>query len=473
MDLRTYLRVLRKRWRIVVATVVVMVALASAYTLASTKTYQSTAQFFVSTSDSSDSAQLAQGSTFSQARVTSYTQLVTAPVVLQPVIDELKLPMTAAELGTQVSATVPPNTVLINVAVTDKSAYQAQRIAAALAQQFPKTVEGIERVSVTSQSPVKVTTTKTPIVNSGPVSPRPVRNVLLGLVLGLLLGIGLAVLRSLLDNRVRTKEDVEELSDNLTVIGTIPFDTDAAKHPLLLASDTHSTRSESFRSLRTNLRFVDAAHHNRIIVMTSALAGEGKTTTTANLALTLAENGVSVCLIEGDLRRPRLLDYLGLEGAVGLTDVLIERATLADVLQPYGKHRLSVLGAGQLPPNPSELLGSPAMSETLRRLSEQYDYVLIDAPPLLPVTDAAVLSTLATGAVVVVGSGLVSRDQLSTALESLRAVNGTVLGVALNRVPRANRVAGYYDYYSYRPNPADDGTRAASRAKSDHASSRK
>ncbi|UIJ36311.1 polysaccharide biosynthesis tyrosine autokinase [Allobranchiibius sp. GilTou73] len=471
MDLRTYLRVLRKRWRIVVTTTIVMVVLASAYTLASTKSYQSTVQFFVSTSDSSDSAQLAQGSTFSQARVTSYTQLVTAPVVLNPVIEQLKLPTTAADLGAKVSATVPPNTVLINVAVTNTSAYQAQRIAAAIAQQFPKTVEGIERVSAKSASPVKVTTTKSPIIDRSPVSPRPVRNVLLGLVLGLLLGVGLAVLRQLLDNRVRTKEDVEELADNLTVIGTIPFDSDAAKHPLLLASDTHSTRSESFRSLRTNLRFVDAAHHHRIIVMTSALAGEGKTTTTANLALTLAENGLSVCLIEGDLRRPRLLDYLGLEGAVGLTDVLIEQASLADVLQPYGKHRLSVLGAGQLPPNPSELLGSPAMGETLRRLSEQFDYVLIDAPPLLPVTDAAVLSTQASGCVLVVGSGLVTRDQLGAALGSLQAVNGTVLGVALNRVPRANRVAGYYDYYTYRPNPG--GTRTASHAKSEHASSRK
>ena len=458
------------------ATVVVMVALASVFTLASTKVYQSNVQFFVSTSDSTDSAQLAQGSTFSQARVTSYTQIVTAPVVLQPVINQLHLSMTAAELGNKVSATVPPNTVLINVAITDTNAAQAQRIAAAVAQQFPQTVEGIERVSAKSQSPVKVTTTKAPIVDNSPVSPRPVRNILLGLVLGLLLGIGLAVLRQLLDNRVRTKEDVEEMSDNLSVIGTIPFDSDAAKHPLLLASDPHSTRSESFRSLRTNLRFVDAAHHHRIIVMTSALAGEGKTTTTANLALTLAENGLSVCLIEGDLRRPRLLDYLGMEGAVGLTDVLIDQATLADVLQPFGKHRLSVIGAGQLPPNPSELLGSPAMGETLQRLSEQFDYVLIDAPPLLPVTDAAVLSTQATGAVLVVGSGLVTRDQLGAALESLQSVNGTVLGVALNRVPRANRVAGYYDYYSYRPNQADGGsTRAASRTKSesDHASTGK
>lgn len=476
MDLRTYLKVLRKRWRMVIATAIVLVALSSAYTALSAKTYASGMQFFVSTSDSSTASQLAQGSTFSQARVTSYTQLVTAPVVLQPVITQLKLTDTAAELGAKVTATVPPNTVLINVSVSDTSPERAQKIAAAIGTQFPKTVEDIERVKAGSTSPVKVTLTKTPVVETAPVSPKPVRNILLGLVLGLLLGIGIAVLRHTLDTRVRTKEDVEDLSDDLTVIGSIPFDSDAPEHPLLVQSDPHSTRAESFRSLRTNLRFVDAANRPRVIVMTSSVAGEGKTTTTANLALVLAEMGASVCLVEGDLRRPRLLEYLGMEGGVGLTDVLIEQVMLTDVLQPFGKHRLSVLGAGQHPPNPSELLGSPAMRETLGRLEEQFDYVLIDAPPLLPVTDAAVLSTLASGAVLVVGSGLVTRDQVTTAVESLESVNGTLLGVTLNRVPRGNRVTGYYDYsYESRPNASID-TRAQGReteAKSSRFSLRK
>lgn len=470
MDLRTYLRVLRKRWRIVFITIIVLVGLSSAYTALSARTYVSGVQFFVSTSDSSDASQLAQGSTFSQARVTSYTQLVTAPVVLQPVITKLKLPEKPSVLGTSISATVPANTVLINVSVTDTDPNQAQRIANAIGQQFPQTVEAIERVKANSASPVKVTLTKAAVVDTTAVSPKPVRNLLLGIVLGLLLGTGLAVMRNTLDTRVRTKEDVEELSDELAVIGSIPFDGDAPKHPLLVQTDPHSTRAESFRSLRTNLRFVDVANHPRVIVMTSSLAGEGKTTTTANLALVLAEMGASVCLIEGDLRRPRLLEYLGMEGSVGLTDVLIEQAILADVLQPFGKHRLSVLGAGQLPPNPSELLGSPAMRETLARLEEQFDYVLIDAPPLLPVTDAAVLSTVASGAVLVVGSGLVTRDQVTTAIESLEAVNGALLGVTLNRVPRGSRMSGYYDYrYDYRPSASSD-TRAQSRAVGDKSS---
>ncbi|TWP35897.1 polysaccharide biosynthesis tyrosine autokinase [Leekyejoonella antrihumi] len=474
MDLQTYLRIFQKRWRAVLAVLVVVVLLAGAYTLLSPKKYASSLQFFVSTSDSTDASQLAQGSTFSQARVTSYTQLVTAPVVLNPVITQLHLNTTAAELGGQVAAIVPPNTVLINVDVTASSPDQAQRIAAAIGKQFPKTIDNLEKVSKNSASPVKVTVTKSAIINTPPVSPRPTRNLALAVVLGLLLGLGVAVLRHVLDSKVRTKDDVEALDEDLTVIGAIPFDNDASQHPLLVLSDPHSHRAEAFRAMRTNLRFVDASNHPRSIVMTSTLAGEGKTTTTANLALTLAEAGATVCLIEGDLRRPKLLEYLGMEGAVGLTDVLIEAADLADVLQPFGKHRLAVIGAGQLPPNPSELLGSPVMKETLHRLEARFDYVLIDAPPLLPVTDAAVLSTIVGGAVMVVGSGLVSRDQLQTALESLHAVKGKVLGVALNRIPRSSRIGGYYDYrYDYRPQGSNQLSSRANVRASDGAKPRK
>lgn len=446
MDLRSYLRILRKRWKAVVVTTLVVMLLAQAYSMLAPKQYSSSLQFFVSTSDSSDASQLAQGSTFSQARVTSYTQLVNAPVVLNPVMKKLHISGTASDLAGSVAATVPPNTVLIDVTVTDKSAHRSQQIAAAIGDQFPKTAQGLERVSTNKPSPVKVTVTKNAVIDRSPVSPKPTRNLALGLILGLLLGFGLAVLRHTLDSKVRTKEDVEELSDDLTIIGAIPFDGDASKHPLLVQTDPHSSRAEAFRTLRTNLRFVDAANHPRTIVMTSSLAGEGKTTTTANLALVIADTGASVCLVEGDLRRPRLLEYLGMEGGVGLTDVLIDQVDLGDVLQPFGKRKIAVLGAGAVPPNPSELLQSAAMSTTLEKLKDRFDYVLIDAPPLLPVTDAAVLSTVADGALLVVGSGIVTRDQVSTALTTLGAVGSRLLGVTLNRLPRSNRVAGYYDY---------------------------
>ena len=196
--------------------------------------------------------------------------------------------------------------------------------------------------------------------------------------------------------------------------------------------------------------FVNAANHPKTILLTSSIPGEGKSTTIANLALTLAQSGSRVCLIEADLRRPRLLQYLGLEGAAGLTDVLIERAMLDDVLQPYGSDRLDVIGAGAIPPNPSELLASEPMSRVLLNLSARYDYVLIDTPPVLPVTDAVVLSTKVDGVIVLVGTTIVRKEQLEATLEALSAVDNSLLGLVLNRVGHKSAGgygAGYYGYY--------------------------
>jgi capsular exopolysaccharide synthesis family protein len=293
---------------------------------------------------------------------------------------------------------------------------------------------------------VKVSVVRPPSVPTAPISPKPVRNVALGLVLGLMLGLGAALLRDLLDTSIRGERDVKDVTDE-TVIGGIMYDADSSKRPLIVQSEPHGPRSEAFRVLRTNLQFIDAATHPRSMTFTSSLPGEGKTTTTANLAISMAAGGSRVCVVEGDLRRPRMLRYMGMEGSVGLTNVLIGQAELADVLQPFGESNIQVLGAGQIPPNPSELLGSEAMARTVRELEAMFDYVIIDAPPLLPVTDAAVLSTITGGVVVVVGCDIVHKEQLNRGLESLRAVNGNVLGLVVNRIPTKGADAESY-YYS-------------------------
>lgn len=458
MDLQTYLGIVRKHWRVVPLVVLIVVAATASITYLIPRQYESQLQFFVSTVDTSDNSQLAQGSTFLQQRVKSYSQLLTAPVVLQPVVKDLKLHTTANELARQVSADIPTDTVLIDVTVRDPNPAQAQKIASSIGEHFPATIARIETVSSKANSPVKVTVTKPPTFQPNPVSPRPIQNLALALVFGLLLSLGIALLRHTLDTRVRSKEDVDNLVEDIPTIGLIPYDSDATTNPLLREAGPSSMRSESFRALRTNMAFIGTGERRQTIVMTSSIPGEGKTTTTANLALVLAQTGASVCLIEADLRRPRLLEYFGLEGTVGLTDLLIGRADLADVLQPFGRQELVLLGAGEIPPNPSELLGSPAMRECLQELASKFDYVLLDAPPLLPVTDAAVASTLADGAIMVVGSALVTRDQLTAGLERLQAVNARVLGIVLNRLPRNVSGGHYYDYtYQYQArhqNPA-------------------
>lgn len=190
--------------------------------------------------------------------------------------------------------------------------------------------------------------------------------------------------------------------------------------------------------------------------MTSSVAGEGKSTVTVNLALTMAQALGRVCLIEADLRRPKVLEYMGLDGSIGLTDALIGQADVLDLIQPYGDTTLWALGSGAIPPNPSELLGSAQMRAVLKKLALHFDHIIIDAPPALPVTDAVVLSTVVDGVIVVAGSGLVEREQLEHTLDSIASVNGRVLGLVLNRVPR--KTAGQYSRYEYAL-PQEEATR--------------
>ncbi|MFQ6171914.1 polysaccharide biosynthesis tyrosine autokinase [Oryzobacter sp. R7] len=444
MELQDYLLVVRKRWRIIALVVLLAVGLASVTSAMSTRMYEARTQFFVSTTGASDSVALLQGSTFTQQRVKSYAQLLTTPRILTPVAEAAGVAQ--GGLAGRVTATTPPDTVLIDVSVRDTDPDRARVTAEAIAKEFPAAVTELESPAGKEASPVKVTVVRPPVTPTAPVSPQPARNLLLAVVVGLLLGLGAAVLRETLDRSVKSTEDVKRVTD-VPILGAIAHDPEAPKRPLIVEVDPRSPRAEAFRSLRTNLQFVDAANHPRTIVVTSSLAGEGKSTLTANLALTMAQAGSRVCLIEADLRRPKVLEYMGLEGAVGLTDALIDRADVIDVIQPYGGTNLWVLGAGPIPPNPSELLGSTAMRGLLQNLSTRFDYVVIDAPPTLPVTDAVVLSKLVDGAIVVIGSGIVDRDQLAHTLDSLTSVNGQVLGVVLNRVPP--RGPGQYGSYSY------------------------
>jgi capsular exopolysaccharide synthesis family protein len=449
VELQDYLNVIRKRWMIIAAVTLVTLGLAAAFTALTPRTYAATTQFYISTSGD-DTLSLQQGNTFSQSKVKTYAQLLQTGKVLNPVIEKSGVDTTAARLGPQITSSIPLDTSLIDVTVTGSSPDAALRVARAIDDVFPKIIADYES-RPGKESPVQVRVSEDAEAQTTPVSPKPTRNLALGLVLGLLLGFGAALLRDVLDKSVKSQRDLETVTDR-TILGGIAFDTDASAHPLIVQVDPRSQRAEAFRSLRTNLQFIDVANPPKSIVVTSSLPGEGKSTTTANLALSLAETGLKVVVIEGDLRRPRLLDYLGFEGSVGLTDVLVGRVDVEDVLQPFGRTGLRLLGAGPIPPNPSELLGSANMEQLVADLSERYDYVLIDAPPLLPVTDAAVLSTIVDGALVVVGAGVAQREHVRRALESLEAVNGSVLGLILNRVKIKDLGSGYGTYeYDYRP----------------------
>jgi len=458
VESREILAVLRKRLVSILLITALGVAVAMTATLLVTPTYQAKSQVFVSVNSGGSTSDLLQGSNFTQNRVGSYADTVTSPRVLIPVIARLGLRMTPDQLATSITADSPVDTVLINITVNGEDPRMASEVANATAESLGTQVTALEKPAGTQASPVRVSTLRTATVPARPVTPSVTLNLALGILAGLAIGLALAVLREVLDTRVRSTADVQKVTD-AAVIARIGYDEDAPLRPLIVQSSPHNHRSEAFRRLRTNLQFLDIADRPKTIVVTSSLPGEGKSTTAINLAITLADAGSRVALIDADLRRPSIAEYMGLEGGVGLTTVLIGQANLQVAIQPWGNSSLYVLPSGQVPPNPSELLGSRSMANLLDQLAGQYDIVLIDTPPLLPMTDAAILATITGGALVVAAADRLHRQELAAGLGSLEDVGARVLGIVLNRL--SHRQTDAYSYYQY----ASVGTRAGNKGR--------
>lgn len=463
MEITDYLRVLRKRWRTTAVFVVLCLAAALVLDLSATRKYEATAQLFVSANDTGGLAtSLQSAAEFSQDRVQSYADIINSRQITNQVAAQLNVGLTGKQISKEISADAPLNTVLVNLHVTDTSASRATLVANAVATEFTSYAALLEASSSgtgSSGPPVKVTVVKPATLPTSPVSPNGVLDIALGLIVGLLLGIGAAALRETLDNTVKTPDDVQ-VATGRPVVGVVAFDPDAKANPLIVTQHPHSTRAEAFRQLRTNLQFVDIDTELKSIVITSSVPNEGKTTTVCNLAITIAQAGNRVLLIEADLRRPRLAHYLGLDGSVGLTNILVGTVSIAEATQRWGANQLDVIASGPLPPNPSELLNSKVMGELLHRLESRYDLVLLDAPPLLPVTDAAVLAAETSGAVLIARHGSTTRDQLARSAHALLdGVGARILGSVINMTPKRGPDAYYYGYaYSYRGKARAEGT---------------
>jgi tyrosine-protein kinase Etk/Wzc len=290
-----------------------------------------------------------------------------------------------------------------------------------------------------------------------PIAPQRRRIFLTALIFGALLGLGAAVAVEQLDDSVKLPDEVRERFD-LAVLGTIPEIREGSSSRqghapvgdrLVTHLDPRSPVAEAYRSLRTNLAFARAQQALRTIVLTSPGPADGKSTTVANLAITFAQQGQRTLLVDADLRRAVLDRLFDVPRTPGLTDVLVGQATLADVVHATAIPNLSVIGSGHFPPNPSELLGSAAMRDSLREAQEMFDIVLLDSPPLLAVTDAAVLSTMVDGAVLVVRMGRTQRTSVRRAIGQLRAVHGHLVGAVLNDVDFRQGGYGGYGYYYY------------------------
>ncbi|MGW0766148.1 polysaccharide biosynthesis tyrosine autokinase [Streptomyces sp. NPDC002676] len=467
LDLRGFLKALSRRWPTVAVCLVLAIGAALGVTCLSTPVYEARTELFVATRSGDDTAQLNQGQSFSQARVQSYAEIVTTRQVTAPVVKQLGLRTTPERLASQITAVAPLNTVLIDISVRDAEPGRAARIANAVAQRFSAVVERLETPRQASApqrpgkhpkgdttSPVSLGIIQDAVAPTGPVSPRPLLNLAAGALGGLLLGAGLVALRETLDTTFKASQALGEFI-GLPGLGAIPYDRNAPKQPLVTA-EGHSKRAEAFRKLRTNLQFSQVDDPPRIIVVTSSVPGEGKTNTAANLALSLAEAGVSTCLVDADLRRPCVAPTFGLVQDAGLTTVLIGQARIQDVMQQVAGG-LSVLASGAVPPNPTELLASARMNEVLRELADTYEVVIVDTAPLLPVADTIGLASLVQGALLVVRAAKTRREQVRTAAESLERVGVRVLGTvfSMTPVPKGSRYGqyGYYGQYGELPTP--------------------
>jgi capsular exopolysaccharide synthesis family protein len=476
VELRDYWRTIRRRWRVVVVTLVVTTAAAAFITWQATPQYASSARLFVATSDA-DASQAYQGGLFATQRVTSYADLVPKSRQLaDDVVEALGGDADAATVQSQISAKVVPDTVNLELTATDPDPVRARDIAQAYAEALSELVSNLETPDGSTTALIKAQVVDNAQVPDDPVSPQPTRNIGLGILLGLLLGVGLAVVRELLDYSVSSPEDVGEITA-APVLGFITSDPQAVRQAPIEALGGTSHWAESFRVLRTNMQYVEVDHDQKVFTITSSVPSEGKSTTAINLALTLALTNQRVALIECDLRRPLIASRLDIDGAVGTTSVLIGKVSLRQALQKVGDGGLEVLACGPIPPNPSELLQSKAMETLLTQLRAEFDVVLLDAPPLLPVTDAALLAAETDGALVVVRHGKTTKDQLTHALERLEAVDAKTLGLVFNMVPARRGGGGSYSYtyaYDYDSRPsrgADSGKAARSTRKSDQVKS--
>jgi capsular exopolysaccharide synthesis family protein len=444
-----YLRALRKRWWWVVLTMAGALALAGTLNVTMTQRYASNVTFFVNVPSRGVSDAYA-GSLFAAQRVKSYVEVLTSDRLARSIAADKTLGLDAAQVQSRISARAVPDSVLLQATVTDTSPARSLRIAQSLATTFTRVVHSLEVAPGGGTPAVNVEVVAGPELNSTPISPRPIQNLLLAGLLGLLAGTAIAVLRHLLDTSVRSPDALQrfEIGPHL---GSICGDRRVRRQPLVGEADGRSWRAEELRRLRTNLSPVKVDANVHIMAVTSAVPDEGKSSTAANLAIMFAEAGWRVVIVDANLRKPRLADIFLIEGAVGLTSVLAGQASLDSALQPWGAHRLCVLPSGTSPDNPSELLGSRAMAAVLLNLKDKFDIVIIDTPPLLPLTDAAVVAAQADGTILVVRHGRTSVGQVRAAVQALHSVEAKLFGCVLNMTPRPKR-SQRKDYYrsSYR-----------------------
>lgn len=459
MTIEDFLRLLLRNLLLLVIVTVLGAAAGYGFSYTKTPQYAASALGYVSVGSSSETAQAGATMQAQYQRAQTYLPLFSTRVVGERIVETTGVGMSPNQVAGSLSATIDPNAPIITVTAVASDAETAGKIADAAVEAVAveaRTIEtgGNENASAAYQLVVYQTATPP----GAPISPDRNRFAAAGAAAGLLIALALAWLRDRNDSRIRTADDVVE-GLGVPLLGTLPDsrEMNRGKDGVLPELTAFETR-EAVRKLRTNLRYIDVDAPPRSIVVTSSAPGEGKSTVSANLARVMARAGQPTLLIDADLRRPKVAEEFGVDGSVGLSQLLAGAVMLDAAVQPTSTPMLSLLPAGQVPPNPSELLGSRRMKELIEELSGQF-FIIVDAPPVLAVTDAQLLSRHTDGAILVAVPGRSRSIAVSRAIESLRSIGGKVYGIVLNRASqsRFTRLAygdaeygyGAYGRYAY------------------------
>jgi succinoglycan biosynthesis transport protein ExoP len=389
-------------------------------------------------------------------KIKLYTTLISTTPVAERVIDELGLNASPGDVAGRLSAAVgTANTIRVQAIAPTPA--EARDLAASAIDAVAEEVDAIEadgRRGGNQTQLVRILPLEEATLPGAPFTPNYKMAAAQGAAGGLIVAYVFIIARRLIDRRVRSVKDVEEATGS-SVIGIIPKVDNLARANRGVQGDMGQA-AEAFRQLRTNLRFVDVDHEARKIVITSALAGEGKSTVSANLARLVASAGQPVLLVDADLRRPTVATTFDLDPEIGLTQAIAGDINVRDAIVDSGMANLSLLPAGRIPPNPSELLGSQRMHDIVNDLSADY-FVLLDAPPLLPVTDAGLLSAFTDGVLLVQATGRAAIEQSQHCRRILDHIGTRMLGVVLNKAPLKGIGAvaygdgyGGYGAYGYR-----------------------
>lgn len=429
MESNSLLRLVRYHWGVVVLCLVV--GLTGGWVAAQTtpREYTASADVFVTATGGANTGEIAQSTNFSQQQARNFAAIATREVVLAPVVKDLKLESTVRQLRQQVSASVGLNTSVITISVSDESRDRAAAIANSVSMNLSEVVPALTP-RVQGDSPVRLQVIESAVPPVKPSAPNVPLMLIMGLLCGVLLATVTVVVRGVLDARVRSSTQLSELL-GAPVIGSVGYDRKASRQPVAM-KDGRSLRAEEYRQIRANLRFLQSGERHKVFAITSANPGEGKSSTSANVAAALAASGLRTCLVEADLRRPTLSGILDLPERRGLSDVIAGDVSAMDALVPWGDDGVSVLLSGTIPPNPSELLESSMATEALRQIRSQFDVTVIDCPPLNPVSDAAVVARMFGSVIVVGASGTLRVRDLRRAAERLSGVGATVEGTIFN-----------------------------------------